>query len=126
MLRKGLNPDHYPEMRNASSNLEDILWSQCLESIRQSLMCLADISQLVWQWVDSLAQRSEDNGQRCAHLPQLWQDQRMGFGKACSTPTQSDWFHVDVSELYVLIFFLPFEPRTCVSCMVADINGRRR
>lgn len=55
MLRKGLHPEYYPEMRNgSSSNLEDPHWRYCLESIRQSLMCSADISPLVWQWVDRL------------------------------------------------------------------------
>ncbi|KAF5325795.1 hypothetical protein D9611_000059 [Ephemerocybe angulata] len=52
MLRKALHPEYYPDMRHDPNNLDDLHWGHCLESLRQSLMCSADISPLVWQWVD--------------------------------------------------------------------------
>lgn len=56
MIRKALYPDYYPEMRPDPNNLEDLHWNHCIESLRQSLTCSADISPLVWQWVDRVKQ----------------------------------------------------------------------
>jgi len=57
MLRKALYPDYYPQIHgnergNSIEDLDGLHWSHCIESLRQSLMCSADISPLVWQWVD--------------------------------------------------------------------------
>lgn len=57
MIRKALNPVHYPDMhlehpQDAQDNADHI--SHCVDSIRQSLMCSSDISTIVWQWSESL------------------------------------------------------------------------
>jgi len=57
-VRKGLSPEYYTDPvagTLAGVKLED--WpehlSHCLDGIRQSLMCSADISLVVWQWIES-------------------------------------------------------------------------
>lgn len=75
MIRQALHPDHYPEM-NSTRFLADIRISQdvdtqgplpaipfdhiahCINSIRESLMCSADITPNIWYW-DSRVQRAE-------------------------------------------------------------------
>ncbi|KAF5328245.1 hypothetical protein D9619_013402 [Psilocybe cf. subviscida] len=48
-IRKSLHPDYYPAQRLGT--LENNMHvSHCVDSIRQSLMCSADISTVVWQW----------------------------------------------------------------------------
>ncbi|KDR66681.1 hypothetical protein GALMADRAFT_80543, partial [Galerina marginata CBS 339.88] len=53
MIRQTLYPDYYPKMRWNSSEMP---WhiGHCLDSIRQSLICSADVSVLVWQWNEEL------------------------------------------------------------------------
>ena len=50
MLRKALYPEYYRDM--PGEHMDKSHWSHCIESIRQSLVCSADISPLVWQWID--------------------------------------------------------------------------
>ncbi|KAF5327262.1 hypothetical protein D9619_003931 [Psilocybe cf. subviscida] len=49
MIRQALNPDYYPEMRMGNPKIDGHV-NHCVDSIRQSLMCSADISTIVWQW----------------------------------------------------------------------------
>lgn len=53
VIRKALYPDHYPSMAmNTKHNIEHV--NHCVDNIRQSLMCSADISTIVWQWEESI------------------------------------------------------------------------
>ncbi|KAH8813398.1 hypothetical protein DL96DRAFT_1424353, partial [Flagelloscypha sp. PMI_526] len=45
-IRKTLNPERYV----GDLNLEEEHVRHCIDSIRQSLMCMSDISTIVWQW----------------------------------------------------------------------------
>jgi hypothetical protein len=52
-LRKLLDPDHYQLHNNLSST--ELLSAKehmyhCIDSIRQSLMCSADVSTIYWEW----------------------------------------------------------------------------
>jgi hypothetical protein len=49
MVRKALHPEYYDK---EIDRLDKQHWDHCIESIRQSLVCSADVSPLVWQWVD--------------------------------------------------------------------------
>ena len=54
MIRKALNPDYYPQMAPDQHGGEDHLLGfrhtdHCIDAIRQSLMCSADISPLVFR-----------------------------------------------------------------------------
>ncbi|KAF8971078.1 hypothetical protein BDZ97DRAFT_1337008 [Flammula alnicola] len=48
LLRKAVHREYYTE----TDHLDSQRWDHCIESIRQSLMCSADITPIVWQWVD--------------------------------------------------------------------------
>ena len=48
-VRKALHPEYYDK---ENLRLDKGHWDHCIESIRQSLVCSADVSPLVWQWVD--------------------------------------------------------------------------
>lgn len=50
-VRQALHKDHYPHNHHLT---EDHV-SHCIDSIRQSLMCSADISVNVWQWSQELS-----------------------------------------------------------------------
>ncbi|KAH6914620.1 hypothetical protein BKA70DRAFT_1256629 [Coprinopsis sp. MPI-PUGE-AT-0042] len=50
-VRKAVYMDHY---RGHDSHLTDEHISHCIDSIRQSLMCNADISVNVWQWSEDV------------------------------------------------------------------------
>ncbi|KAL0071714.1 hypothetical protein AAF712_000636, partial [Marasmius tenuissimus] len=46
-MRKAMYPEHYP---NTPEGIHTPHMRHCISSIRQSLMCSADISPIVWQW----------------------------------------------------------------------------
>ncbi|KAJ7120701.1 hypothetical protein C8R43DRAFT_1034024 [Mycena crocata] len=50
MIRKALDPDYYPDwnIKNVQHSREHV--SHCVDWIRQSIMCHADTSVIVWQW----------------------------------------------------------------------------
>ncbi|KAF8993370.1 hypothetical protein BDQ17DRAFT_1312361 [Cyathus striatus] len=50
LVRRALNKDHYPN----DVHLTEEHISHCVDSVRQSLMCNADISVNVWQWSDEV------------------------------------------------------------------------
>jgi hypothetical protein len=55
MIRKALRPDYYHSDHWSEKVKEDELLGpmhlhHCIDSIRQSLMCMSDISVIVWQW----------------------------------------------------------------------------
>ncbi|TCD64869.1 hypothetical protein EIP91_003535 [Steccherinum ochraceum] len=57
ILRQGLYPEHYRDpVTGAIGNIPAEDWpdhvSHCIDNLRQSLMCAADISLVVWQWVE--------------------------------------------------------------------------
>ncbi|KAF8991800.1 hypothetical protein BDQ17DRAFT_1254546, partial [Cyathus striatus] len=52
MVRQALYPDYYPDMRMGTPR-SDVHIGHCIDAIRQSLMCSADISTIVWQWDDT-------------------------------------------------------------------------
>lgn len=49
MIRQALYPAYYPEM-NIEDTRNHAHIRHCVNSIRQSLMCAADIHTIVWQW----------------------------------------------------------------------------
>ncbi|KAK0509232.1 hypothetical protein JMJ35_008603 [Cladonia borealis] len=53
-IRKGLYPDHYPSIRPGPNGEDEVFGREhldhCVDSIRQSLMCSADISPITWTW----------------------------------------------------------------------------
>ena len=56
MIRKALRPDYY-KPQNIGADGEDMLLGShhidhCVDSIRQTLMCNADITPLTWTWDD--------------------------------------------------------------------------
>ena len=54
MIRQALRPDHYKSTMPGADGEDELFGythiDHCVDSIRQSLMCSADISPLVWQW----------------------------------------------------------------------------
>ena len=54
MIRKALKPEYYKPMMVGDDGEDELFGhthiDHCVDSIRQSLMCSADISPLVWQW----------------------------------------------------------------------------
>ncbi|KAJ7124761.1 hypothetical protein C8R43DRAFT_853212, partial [Mycena crocata] len=46
-IRKAMYPDYYP---HSSEGINTSHMRHCLSSLRQSIMCTADISTIVWQW----------------------------------------------------------------------------
>lgn len=54
MIRKALRPAYYKPMLMGPDGEDELFGlthiDHCVDSIRQSLMCSADISPLVWQW----------------------------------------------------------------------------
>ncbi|KAF9491991.1 hypothetical protein BDN71DRAFT_1397470 [Pleurotus eryngii] len=57
---------HYPHKYARLSPRNDIYMSHCLDSIRQSLLCSADVSLIVWQW-DAEAGQSLPRGYAVHH-----------------------------------------------------------
>jgi len=58
IVRKGLWREHYTDLEAGNiAGIPEKDWpdhlSHCLDDLRQSLMCSADISLVVWQWVES-------------------------------------------------------------------------
>ncbi|KDR69141.1 hypothetical protein GALMADRAFT_215420 [Galerina marginata CBS 339.88] len=53
MIRQALHPEYYPK-RRMNTTYGDWHIRHCVDSVRQSLMCSADISVIVWQWSDEL------------------------------------------------------------------------
>ncbi|KAF5313157.1 hypothetical protein D9619_003702 [Psilocybe cf. subviscida] len=49
MIRQALYPEHYPDMALGQPKADEHI-GHCIDSIRQSLMCHADTSTIVWQW----------------------------------------------------------------------------
>ncbi|KAF5327876.1 hypothetical protein D9619_003923 [Psilocybe cf. subviscida] len=60
-IRKALRPDYYPDMRMGVPEI-DVHVDHCVDSIRQSLMCSADISTVGWQWSDDLQNNTFQGG----------------------------------------------------------------
>jgi hypothetical protein len=61
MVRKSLYPDYYKgESWNDKLKEDDLIGPRhvehCIESIRHALMCMADVSVIIWQW-DEVEQR---------------------------------------------------------------------
>ncbi|ETS85646.1 hypothetical protein PFICI_03671 [Pestalotiopsis fici W106-1] len=59
-IRKALHPDYYtvssqPDPNDDGGVLEPHHIDHCVDTIRQSLMCNADISPLTWMWDDERA-----------------------------------------------------------------------
>ncbi|KDR66680.1 hypothetical protein GALMADRAFT_80581, partial [Galerina marginata CBS 339.88] len=52
ILRKALYPNYYTSKENTEGR-DDSQIKQCIDGIRQSLMCSADISVIVWQWSEA-------------------------------------------------------------------------
>ncbi|KAL0070222.1 hypothetical protein AAF712_002712 [Marasmius tenuissimus] len=52
MVRKALNPAYYPEWNITASEKSAQHVSHCIDWVRQSIMCHADTSVIVWQWED--------------------------------------------------------------------------
>ncbi|KAH8808793.1 hypothetical protein F5884DRAFT_793359 [Xylogone sp. PMI_703] len=57
MIRKSLHPDYYKGDHWSDQLMEDSLLgprhaAHCIESIRHALMCMSDVSVMVWQWDD--------------------------------------------------------------------------
>lgn len=51
MVRKRLHPEYYdPEDSDLKNFFDTHHIDHCIDSIRASLMCSADISPMVWQW----------------------------------------------------------------------------
>ncbi|KAF7340040.1 hypothetical protein MVEN_01922000 [Mycena venus] len=46
-IRKAMYPEHYP---HTTEGINTNHMRHCLSSLRQSIMCTADISTIVWQW----------------------------------------------------------------------------
>ncbi|KAF5328206.1 hypothetical protein D9619_013399 [Psilocybe cf. subviscida] len=60
-IRKALHPNYYPAQRLGTPE-NNLHVSHCVDSIRQSLMCSADISTVVWQW-DAAQQNNTFQGE---------------------------------------------------------------
>ncbi|KAL0576585.1 hypothetical protein V5O48_005378 [Marasmius crinis-equi] len=52
MVRKALDPGYYPDWNITASEKSAQHVSHCIDWIRQSIMCHADTSVIVWQWED--------------------------------------------------------------------------
>ncbi|KAK7029391.1 hypothetical protein VNI00_014645 [Paramarasmius palmivorus] len=52
MVRKALDPAYYPEWNTTANEKSAQHVSHCIDWIRQSIMCHADTSVIVWQWED--------------------------------------------------------------------------
>jgi hypothetical protein len=54
MVRKALRPDYYKTSMPGPDGEAELLGvhhiNHCIDAIRQSLMCSADVSTLAWQW----------------------------------------------------------------------------
>lgn len=62
-IRKGLWPEHYTDpVAGTIAGVAHADWpehlSHCIDGIRQSLMCSADVSLIVWQWAEAAHQAS--------------------------------------------------------------------
>jgi hypothetical protein len=60
MVRQALYPAYYPHMKMGNAKTDEHI-DHCIDAIRQSLMCSADISTIVWQW-DQVKQRTTFRG----------------------------------------------------------------
>jgi len=56
MIRKALNPGYYDGTYNLTTmdghSVNSHHLDHCVDSIRQSLTCMPDVSPIVWQWVE--------------------------------------------------------------------------
>lgn len=79
-VRKALRPAYYPDMKMGNPTT-DVHIDHCIDSLRQSLMCSADISAIVWQWNDTRRENLFQGGiaHKCRNFGMIqdWARQRM-------------------------------------------------